>query len=722
MMRRFLLSLLLGLGSLAGAQSIPLLPRVPVADSSLFLCTDSTKTVTRACKFSLVQQRMALKPFDSLKATNIVRAGAGTLAAPSFGFSSSTSGIFLGEGGATDTVAIGLNGTGKFRFIASGIVSNSNPFGLYAGDLTSSAGLQVRSSSGIGVAQMPNFGDASNPSLYWATGTKSGFYQVGSDSIGFSIGQTRSLVVAGGASTALVGGAGNMTILAGTGNSRTTTLQTTTSTGTAKNTLVLGADTTVTALGRIYTSHKGYSPSIAFGATNTGFSSVNGSDTVYFSMGGTEVGRFMPAAWWTGNGGTAAQPSIANSSRKTSGLYWTNTGGDTVGVSVTGVSRLRIADFASGTLLMGGTGGNMRIIAGTGNDRQISLQGTTPAGSAQTGLTIFGDSVKASQQFSASSGFFTSVGSVTNPSMSFEIEKGLGWYRSASGTVSLTQGSTERVAFSGSGMSGKWTGGITNQATSNGTMLLSVSNLSTGASGNAQIYAENSTGNKVQASMYSTGSTAANIFGQAPAGKAFITATGSVLGIGTEGAQSLILGTNNTAAITINSSQAVSMGALTVSSCTGCGGGGSSPVLDSQITGSGINSTGTNTTLFSYTIPAGTLTANGQSIEVYWNVQCFQGEANDQMRILVGSFTHTFTQGTSGAGGINTTRITRVDATHVNIETVSINFANTSTTTGRTINGVVSDLGSNGLALSVAAGGTTVGVCTGWQMTTRKLY
>lgn len=62
-----------------------------------------------------------------------------------------------------------------------------------------------------------------------------------------------SLVVDGGASTKLTGGAGNMTIVAGTGNSRTMTLQTTTSAGTAKNTLVLGADSSATFLGKVVT-------------------------------------------------------------------------------------------------------------------------------------------------------------------------------------------------------------------------------------------------------------------------------------------------------------------------------------------------------------------------------------------------------------------------------------------------------------------------------------
>lgn len=76
-MRKLFSALLLALStaSVAPAQSIPLLPRVTpttgLADSSLYLCTDSTKTLTRACKFSDIQKRLPFKPWDSVVTTSI---------------------------------------------------------------------------------------------------------------------------------------------------------------------------------------------------------------------------------------------------------------------------------------------------------------------------------------------------------------------------------------------------------------------------------------------------------------------------------------------------------------------------------------------------------------------------------------------------------------------------------------------------------------------------
>lgn len=65
----------------ASAQQPSQLPRVApttgLADSSLFICTDSTKTLTRACKFSDVQKRLAFKNFDSLHIAGPLRASGG---------------------------------------------------------------------------------------------------------------------------------------------------------------------------------------------------------------------------------------------------------------------------------------------------------------------------------------------------------------------------------------------------------------------------------------------------------------------------------------------------------------------------------------------------------------------------------------------------------------------------------------------------------------------
>ena len=109
--------------------------------------------------------------------------------------------------------------------------------------------------AGSGFFSLAN-GNAAFPAYSWnssAAGNdaNTGFYRFGEDTIGISTGGAHSLRISGGATATIAGGAGNMTLLGGTGASRTLTLQTTTSGSAAKNTLVLGADSSATFLGQI---------------------------------------------------------------------------------------------------------------------------------------------------------------------------------------------------------------------------------------------------------------------------------------------------------------------------------------------------------------------------------------------------------------------------------------------------------------------------------------
>lgn len=93
-------------------------------------------------------------------------------------------------------------------------------------------------------------GTASAPTLgFTGTSSNTGIYRFGVDTIGFSVDGANAFIVP--AVGKIVGNAGNFTFTSGTGASRTLTLQTTNSGSTAINTLVLGADSTVTPLGKI---------------------------------------------------------------------------------------------------------------------------------------------------------------------------------------------------------------------------------------------------------------------------------------------------------------------------------------------------------------------------------------------------------------------------------------------------------------------------------------
>lgn len=839
-MKKFLLALLLGLGSLAQAQSLPILPRSTRAnglgDTSLYMTSDTARR-TRAVTTLDLRRVLSVTAFDSLITGKLRLTSSVVGSATWTGLQTFAAGQLVDSatGAARSQILTTTRTLWGQSFNGSANLTAAPTFGAGA---TVSSG-QTLTLTGATVAGAPTWSSvqsfAATQRVDSSTGAARASALVGSPAITVSscTGCSGALTAADigtgtfpsgtygwtGATT-LTGGAGNMVIAAGTGNSRTMTLRSTTSAGTAKNTMILGTDSSVALLGRIKAwgtvSEPAYALPSGTGTFNNGFYAPSpGSDSVSLSLNGSSrfiwTSNTMAAptgsltltgsttgavllgegnnAWVTiglisGNRqalfniqGAASAPVLAIGATNL-GFYKSST--DTLITSIAGVRGLSFSGGANSSLI--GGAGNMTIQAGSGNNRFVTLGGTSSAGSYNGMWRVSG--VQAS-------GY---DGSVTAPGIAFFNDSSSGWARLGSGNyINLVKSATNIAAFGLTGdtlatgrfsldTSGTITGSARNMTITAGTgasrtLTLNATNASSAVIPGLVVNADTSvniSGNRFQVIPGATpyafsngafrsgltncgatvgfhssagtavglcfpGSDTVMVSNSSGAGMRF-TGGASTKMVGGAGNMTIQAGTGNSRTMTLqatngsgtpqnnvvlNADGSTTMGVVTVTSCTGCGGGGSSPVLDSQITGAGINSTGTNTTLFSYTIPANTLTANGQTIEVYWNVQCFQGEANDQMRILIGSFTHTLTQGTSGAGGMNTTRITRVDATHVNIETQSMNWAGPASSagfTGRTQNGAVSDLASNTLAISVAGGGTTVGVCTGWQMTTRKLY
>ena len=131
---------------------------------------------------------------------------------------------------------------------------NSRGLGLYrlgADTLgfAAAGGLAFRMTNGV--FQGP-VGSAGSPTFSFSGDDNLGLFRFGTDTLAVATGGVATLRILGGSGATILGSnAGNMNIIAGTGNSRTMTLQTTTSAGTAKNTLVLGADSSATFLGKL---------------------------------------------------------------------------------------------------------------------------------------------------------------------------------------------------------------------------------------------------------------------------------------------------------------------------------------------------------------------------------------------------------------------------------------------------------------------------------------
>lgn len=449
-MKRLSLAFLVLVSSLGGAQSLPLLTRTTsttgLNDSALTLISDSAQR-TRAATVLQYRKALSVHAFDSLLTTKLNLTGGTVTGAPTWSslqtfaagqrVDSATGAArsqilttartingtsFDGSGNITVTAAAGtLTGA----TLAAGVTSSSlTSFGANArtdsstgaaraSALVGSPAITVSSCTGCGGTPQDSIrlknGAAATPSLMFANSLTSGLYRFGADSIGFANAGVGSWMVSGGATAKLTGGAGNGTVLCGTGNSRTCTFQSTTSAGTAKNTLVLGADTSVTALGQLRLIKSAstcndvdsvnasikFTPSAGRKDTNICYTS-NGNSFVFvendvqaLTIDGTSGVTLQTA----GQQFTGPSTSTVTSPVFRTGASETQTGfyrfaANKIGVTLGGAHALQISGNAS--VAITGGAGSMTLASGTGNSRRLSLQTTTSAG-AQTEAVHFNE-------------------------------------------------------------------------------------------------------------------------------------------------------------------------------------------------------------------------------------------------------------------------------------------------------------------------------------------
>lgn len=212
-------------------------------------------------------------------------------------------------------------------------------------------------------------GRVGKPSIAFTGSPTSGLYRFGPDTIGVATAGANSLQLSGGASAKLIGGAGNMTILAGTGNSRSLTLQITNSSGTATNVLsgtIAGTNAQANiANGRVNI----FDMTPNTGDFTTDFASILG----------------MPSGTTCGT----TNAVIGKTDTRTSGICFTGT---SVGVQVSSTQRFLMGWNGSATTLTGSTG-NMIVLAGTGNNRNLTLQSSNASGTATTFAQGGGDTL-----------------------------------------------------------------------------------------------------------------------------------------------------------------------------------------------------------------------------------------------------------------------------------------------------------------------------------------
>lgn len=319
----------------AQAQQLPQLPRATsgeVDDSTLALISIANPFRTRAVSLGILKTKVGASP-DSLRSDlfRITGTGTRTIATESTGatvrriqFNTSNTG-----GGK---VALRLNESGQV--LGGGASAAANPTFAIAGDSTNGF-----SSFTGGVGTM-------------------GWYNGGSERWRFTnttFGNPAGITLGSGPGSTITGGAGNMTIQAGTGNSRTMTLQTTTSAGTAKNTLVLGADSSATTLGSLNVggdtiasvgdnmilTANGTSKGLRLFATNSGGTQVQMADIVGGASPRFDVNqRFYVNTTSATNTESAPGISIGNSNNN--GMYFVDNGTvDTLGFSVNGVASFK---------------------------------------------------------------------------------------------------------------------------------------------------------------------------------------------------------------------------------------------------------------------------------------------------------------------------------------------------------------------------------------------
>lgn len=177
------------------------------------------------------------------------------------------------------------------------------------------------------------------------------------------------------------GGAGSMNIIAGTGNSRTMTLQTTTSAGAAKNTLVLGADSSATFLGKVKVQD-----GVAMGLMN-----ASENNRIYFAEGADTIGVILNSSLKQrinssyiefhdelrfSTGGTVTSPAVSlqpNLTGSQSGMYL-GTNLDSLGFSEDGVA---FAYGISDTLVAFGKMKAGALTAASGTPNSVCIDATT---------------------------------------------------------------------------------------------------------------------------------------------------------------------------------------------------------------------------------------------------------------------------------------------------------------------------------------------------------
>ena len=273
----------LSLASTASAQNLRGLTRTTAVtgtnDSALVLVSDSAFRTRAASTHELFKRPR------------------GSVTRPAFSSAlDSTSGMYMF---GADTIGFALGGVAAFAF---GLPS-SIPALIFGPSTASPQSVIQNRGATVPIAMLTMFGGDS-----LALHSNSG---------------NVALTVKSGSAVTLQGGAGNMTVKAGTGNSRTMTLQTTTSAGTAKNVVVLGADSTTTLLGQAL-----------------------------------------------GYAGTAALPTFAEAADPNTGIY--TFGADTLGFSTGGTHSMRLTGGGSPKLT--GAAGSMTIQGGTGAGSLLILQ------------------------------------------------------------------------------------------------------------------------------------------------------------------------------------------------------------------------------------------------------------------------------------------------------------------------------------------------------------
>lgn len=269
----------------------------------------------------------------------------------------------------------------------------------------------------------------------------------------------------------ITGGASSMTVQAGTGVSRTLTLQTTTSAGTAKSTLTLGADTSITPLGQIkaYDSFGSPGPPYSFAAqANLGFARAN-NNLSCMVVAGNCTANFGSTAIQN-QVGSGASPSYSFTNGLSTGLSLVDNGStDTLVTSVNGVVR---AQFTNSGIRM--VNGVVQSTTGSASGPSFAFDGDANNGiyriGADTlGVTSAGNLVsRFTRNGAAATIQVDGVGDVGTPSYTWVNDPNTGMYNGGADTLLLSTGGALSLGVRG-GSSPTWFGGTGNTTIQAGT-------------------------------------------------------------------------------------------------------------------------------------------------------------------------------------------------------------------------------------------------------------